>query len=303
MLHKLNNKLPFALYSTSLIFSLLFLSACGNSKKPVEPITTEIDDGSVKAINCDCSIFTFGEFTWEGECTNGFADGEGTINWLRTGEKYTGTVMEGYITGKGTKYISNCKIYEGDWVDGKYSGKGTLYLNKNVIYTGDFINGVKSGQGVSYAENGKKTYIGKFEDGLPNGYGEKYDSTETCVRRGHFQDGIFEDEKEVQDLTPIIARNVVKKVFNGGTDIEQKLYAVKFNEDESEKEFILDIKFNGNILESREYECRVLCRNFYPEIEFLYKNDNVEMYLVRNKIRDAILGEKDNYGLFEVSSE
>jgi len=281
-----------------ILIIILIISACHKKQGENSSKLYEIDDGSRKATNCDCRIFTDGDFIWKGDSTNGYADGEGSIIWTRTSEKYTGTVQMGHITGKGTRTISNSLIYQGEWVDGKYSGKGILYFNKNVIYQGNFVDGEKSGEGTSFFEDGKILYKGIFEDGLPNGYGEKYDTTGVCIRSGFFHDGLFNDESEAQKYASVVARNVVKKVFNGGINIMQELYAARYNEDNAKKEFILDIRFNGNIFESKEYVCRVLCRNYYPEIEILTKNDNVEVYLLRNKIRDSILGEKDEYNFF-----
>lgn len=286
----------------SLLIITLFFCNCNQKNKDNKVIskTNNVnDDGSVKATNCDCSLFTNGEFTWDGECVNGYADGTGTIRWVRTNEKYVGTVSVGKITGKGTKYISEKIIYDGDWVDGVYSGKGSLFFNKNLIYSGDWINGEKSGMGTSYYENGRVLYQGDFKMNEPNGYGEKNDSSGLCIRKGNFTNGQFSDEEEVQRLGEKIGRRVVQEVFNGGTKINTQLFAVKYNEDKSEKEITIDLKFNGNILENREYKCRVVCRNYYPEIEFLEKDDNVEMYLTRNKIITSILGEKKSYGFFE----
>jgi hypothetical protein len=103
-----------------------------------------INDGSMLASNCKCRIFSPypGEFTWDGDCLDSYANGYGTINW-HSGKKYTGEIVTGHLSGEGKDYFNEQLVYEGEFRDGKWQGYGKLYAEsgKDVIRKGYFENG------------------------------------------------------------------------------------------------------------------------------------------------------------------
>jgi hypothetical protein len=191
-----------------------------------------------------------------------------------------GEVVNGRITGQGLSYSNDVLVYDGEFLDGKYNGQGTLYENNILIYDGSFFSGKKSGEGTLFFWNGNICYEGEFENDKPNGYGTMYFNSESkeIYRKGEFENGIFKLESKVNEISDDLAREVVRDVFNGGIRINSSLYSVSYNRDKSKVEFILNLSFNGDIIESNFYDCKIAVRNFYPELEFLQKNETVENY-------------------------
>ena len=160
---------------------ILALCSCGNSNKRDEQSSqNEINDGSLKAQNCDCRVFTENEFNWEGSCLDGYANGTGTLTWSISGGKYVGEIVNGKITGKGSIYSNENLVYEGDFIDGKYNGQGTLYENNIKTYQGSFVNGKKSGEGILYYSSGYINYEGEFQNNEPEGFGWQEPGTLPC---------------------------------------------------------------------------------------------------------------------------
>lgn len=85
---------------------------------------------------------------WSGACSNGHADGAGTVRWLKNG-----TPIE---------------TDSGQWRDGKQTGKGVQNWPIG-HYDGDLADGLPNGQGILTFQ--KFRYEGQFRDGKPNGVG------------------------------------------------------------------------------------------------------------------------------------
>lgn len=146
-------------------------------------------NGSKKADNCDCRIFTTDDFSWDGSCVNGLAEGKGTVIW--TDQKYIGEVTGGRISGYGIKYLYGEKLYEGYFQDNKYQGEGRLYsTDGEITYQGSFESGVYSGYGIEYLY-GEKYYEGYFQDGKYYGKGTLYSTDGNITYQGDFEKGMY----------------------------------------------------------------------------------------------------------------
>ena len=57
--------------------------------------------------------------TWSGKCKNGFAEGEGVLEWFVKGnsaDRYEGMLKQGWAEGKGTLTRAEGSRYNGQWV-------------------------------------------------------------------------------------------------------------------------------------------------------------------------------------------
>jgi hypothetical protein len=224
------------------------------------------DDGSVADENGDCRIFTASSFTWDGNCLDGYANGTGTLTWT-SGKRYHGEIHNGHITGKGKEYQNEQLVYEGDFVDGVWEGKGTLYQNNYPVYVGEFSNNSFDGYGTLY-----------------------FDNSSEIARKGYFVEGQFRDEEKANDKCEQIGREIVYEYFNGGTNIQSNLYAIKIDQAEENVEMTIDLTFNGNRITSNFYSCRVVVRNHgEPLVEFVECNDNAQLLInIHNYVEDLI---------------
>ena len=86
-----------------------------------------------------------------GEAKGFIRHGQGTYTWKETGNRYTGS-----------------------WVNGEMEGKGTLTYADGTKYVGMFKDGAENGQGCITFPSGFK-YEGEFVDGQPIGFEEFVD--------------------------------------------------------------------------------------------------------------------------------
>jgi hypothetical protein len=86
--------------------------------------------------------------TWSGGCTNGHADGLGTVKWL--------------------KHNAAIETDDGEWRDGRQVGKGVQNWPVG-RYEGELADGLPNGRGVLTFD--KYRYEGEFRDGKPDGIG------------------------------------------------------------------------------------------------------------------------------------
>jgi len=110
--------------------------------------------------------------TWSGRCSDGYADGKGTMTWSN-GNRYEGDVYVGVISGKGNFYWANGDWYEGDFKNGRRDGIGTQHFGCTGQYYGEFHNNVMDGVGVMSMVDGNR-YEGVFRNGLLEGVGIRY---------------------------------------------------------------------------------------------------------------------------------
>ena len=104
---------------------------------------------------------------WNGQCKNGFAFGEGKIEWFIEGnlvEEYIGEMNEGWADGNGTLNSKEGVTYSGGWKKSKQHGKGTFKKNDGSSYQGDWKNGLPHGWGTFTDSNGK-ILTGEWEKG------------------------------------------------------------------------------------------------------------------------------------------
>ncbi len=104
-------------------------------------------------------------------CTNGHADGSGTVKWL-----------------KGNDAI---ETDEGEWRDGRQAGKGIQNWPIG-RYEGELADGLPNGEGVLTFQ--KYRYEGQFRDGKPNGIGTLTAGNETV--QGTWKDGCLQGATE-----------------------------------------------------------------------------------------------------------
>src|SRR5882672_7783115 len=89
--------------------------------------------------------------SWSGACENGFAAGQGLLQWSLDGKpngSAEGNFRNGKLNGKGTYTFANGNRYQGDFLDGNFHGKGIFTLPSGNRYEGDFVNDKFSGKGI-----------------------------------------------------------------------------------------------------------------------------------------------------------
>jgi hypothetical protein len=141
--------------------------------------------------------------TWSGGCKDGYASGEGTLTWYRSGKsgsQYDGFMKRGRPHGKG-KYDFGGVIEEGQYVEGKLHGPGTrteMGKNNSVAY---------------YFE-------GTYKNDETNGPGREiyfFNSGDTSsVFTGSFTEGYYKNGEGVYKTFSLgKVRTVLKGTFNG----------------------------------------------------------------------------------------
>jgi hypothetical protein len=161
----------------------------------------------VKTSDQQCTVMGDAELakneavTWSGDCVDGRASGNGTLEWIVdkmiTGT-YEGDMADGRLQGKGVLRLevekgkgfdrlsaafvkgqpegearfdaANGDFYEGGFKNGQRSGMGYYKLVNGEEYFGDFENGQRHGVGFIIDANGD-AYVGKFEKGMAKGAG------------------------------------------------------------------------------------------------------------------------------------
>lgn len=81
---------------------------------------------------------------WNGNCTNGFASGQGFLQWYQNNKlvaTYKGEVKQGKFEGKGKFEIIDYASFEGTFINGALNGKGEAYFKNGGKTIGNFVNG------------------------------------------------------------------------------------------------------------------------------------------------------------------
>lgn len=115
---------------------------------------------------------------WSGACSNGRADGIGTVQWFKGGARI--------------------ETNEGQWRDGRQSGKGAQIWPSG-RFDGDIVDGLPNGRGVLTLS--KLRYEGQFRDGRPNGVGALTVDGETI--QGTWKDGCLQGQRKVAIGIPL----------------------------------------------------------------------------------------------------
>ncbi|MDO8304824.1 MORN repeat-containing protein [Herminiimonas sp.] len=126
----------------------------------------------------DCQLVHWDELSdvdakWTGPCKDGFADGEGKLEWTRLGKitnTYEGGMRRGRYHGMGYSTSADNAQYEGYYVDGKRDGFGIFVDQFGNRYDGQWKAGLRHGSGKQvYAIGG--SYEGAWQDGKYHGKG------------------------------------------------------------------------------------------------------------------------------------
>jgi len=155
------------MYRLKLVFAIIavtFLSATSGYAQDSE-LPTIADKNGCKVYNPmpqeEESI------AWSGECRDGFAHGNGVLDWFISGqleERYEGDLNMGMADGEGT-YVSRKGVrYKGEWKNSLQDGKGTMQNADGSVYQGQWKEGKPNGWGVYRAPNGE-TVEGEWVDG------------------------------------------------------------------------------------------------------------------------------------------
>jgi hypothetical protein len=112
--------------------------------------------------------------TWKGACKDGFADGEGQLEWRDQREEkahYEGGMLRGHRHGAAYISYENGDQFEGHYLNGKRDGHGVLVEAAGTEYDGQWKDGQENGQGArTYATGGR--YAGQWQDGKFHGLGK-----------------------------------------------------------------------------------------------------------------------------------
>jgi len=134
--------------------------------------------------------------TWTGDCKNGYASGQGELQWYtagKKGEQYIGNMANGKCHGQGKLVFADGGVYEGQWQDSKYHGQGKQVFANGKVYEGEFKDDKLHGQGKAVYANPKgnetKVYEGQWQDGKYHGQGK------AVFANGDMYEGEFKDDK------------------------------------------------------------------------------------------------------------
>ena len=105
--------------------------------------------------------------TWNGECKNGLAHGEGTLTWFQKGvkvETYNGPMVNGYAEGRG-QLKRGSGVYIGELKKSMQHGKGRFEDADGSWYQGEWEEGQPHGRGQMLTPDGQllKGYWNKGE--------------------------------------------------------------------------------------------------------------------------------------------
>ena len=152
------------------IMEAKFVNGKLNGKGYYKNLTCFYEGEFFDSKKCGKGILKTKKYIYKGDFDNDEFNGNGTIEFLEEGSKYTGTFIKNEISGKGIFEWKNGDIYEGSMKKGKMDGFGKFTFNDGKIYEGEYKNGIKQGKG-KLIYPGDKIYEGYFDKGLPDGEG------------------------------------------------------------------------------------------------------------------------------------
>jgi hypothetical protein len=106
--------------------------------------------------------------TWSGPCKDGYADGEGVMQWFLNGkedDRYEGQISMGWAEGRGVLTKIEGGKYDGQWKHSVQDGNGRYDAPDGSFYEGQWKNGKPHGQG-QYRRPDGKVFIGEWVDGV-----------------------------------------------------------------------------------------------------------------------------------------
>jgi hypothetical protein len=165
--------------------------------------------------------------TWSGACRDGYADGNGVLQWIvdgKPGSRHEGAFVAGKATGKGVHtYPLGIKI-EGEFVDGALLGRVAMTWPDGSRYEGDYVRGGGlTGRGVLTRANGER-YEGDFVKGKWSGrgtftgaQGSRYEGNWLDNKRSGQGSGVYADgttyEGEWKDDKPVNPEKIKAKSY------------------------------------------------------------------------------------------
>ena len=120
--------------------------------------------GSANADDCMLELGDGVRGTWQGECRDGRAHGEGIAN-LPNGI-YRGAAKDGRAHGHGRLNLDDGGSYVGEWARGKEHGRGLAIDAEGDRHEGEFADGRPHGQGTGWSPEGG-SFTGVWEHGSP----------------------------------------------------------------------------------------------------------------------------------------
>jgi hypothetical protein len=106
--------------------------------------------------------------TWSGKCKDGFADGDGVLQWFFKGQeddRFEGHLAMGWAEGRGALAKADGGRYVGDWKHSVQEGSGRYDAPDGSWYQGQWKDGKPNGQGEYRAADGRK-FVGEWVDGV-----------------------------------------------------------------------------------------------------------------------------------------
>ncbi|MDA0238157.1 MAG: hypothetical protein O3B03_06550 [Proteobacteria bacterium] len=106
---------------------------------------------------------------WDGNCTNGFANGSGTLKWFineQLKEQYVGSIVDGWADGQGVYTSHDGTQYDGTWVRSRQHGIGAQLNPDGSAYDGEWLNGRAHGWGQLRTPDGE-IFEGQWRNGEP----------------------------------------------------------------------------------------------------------------------------------------
>jgi hypothetical protein len=173
-----------------------------DSKIPAPEIGGAAKPFLLKDAKSGCTVLAIEGVTadgiaWTGTCSEGLADGAGTLTFTNQGklvEAITATINKGVVRdgqvrikwADGSSYAGNAVAsrmdgagvlttatgdrFEGQWTAGHLTGQGSALWANGDRYDGSWRDGKASGHGVQIWSDGRR-YEGEWQNDQPNGHG------------------------------------------------------------------------------------------------------------------------------------
>jgi len=106
--------------------------------------------------------------TWSGGCTDGFANGDGVLQWFvegRESDRFEGHLAMGWAEGPGTLAAEDGGKYVGEWKRSAQDGTGRYDAPDGSWYQGEWKHGEANGHG-EYSDPDGKRYVGEWVNGV-----------------------------------------------------------------------------------------------------------------------------------------
>ena len=129
--------------------------------------------------------------SWSGPCKDGYAEGNGTLEWVDAASKHYRLEAEfvgGRVPGEGTLHMPDGSVYTGTLSNGVPDGQGFFSTADGTQYEGTFRMGKAEGMAEAFYANGNE-YKGQFRNGKRDGIG-----TVTWATGGRYEGG-WKDDK------------------------------------------------------------------------------------------------------------